>query len=96
MSLPTEMTCIAISQPGGPAVLKPVKRPLPQPAFVDQQDIEPRAPSLQRRPETHDATAHDQQIDRTAPLTGKVRRFIAFGHGQGNSRKTRGRKASAA
>lgn len=32
MSLPTEMTCIAISQPGGPDVLKPERRPVPQPA----------------------------------------------------------------
>ena len=29
--LPQEMTVIEISQPGGPEVLKPAKRPLPQP-----------------------------------------------------------------
>ncbi len=71
-------------------------RTTPKLAFIDEQDIEPGAPRLQRGPEPHDATADDHKIDAPAPLTGKVRRFIAFGHGQGNSRKTRGRKAPAA
>jgi NADPH2:quinone reductase len=31
-ALPQQMTCIEISQPGGPEVLKPATRPLPQPA----------------------------------------------------------------
>ena len=32
MSLPSEMTAIEISEPGGPEVLRPAKRPLPEPA----------------------------------------------------------------
>ncbi|WP_245504383.1 NAD(P)H-quinone oxidoreductase [Lichenihabitans psoromatis] len=35
MRLPTTMTAIAISEPGGPEVLKPQTRPLPQPAPGD-------------------------------------------------------------
>src|SRR5579863_9648274 len=31
-TVPTAMTVIEISQPGGPEVLKPVQRPVPQPA----------------------------------------------------------------
>ena len=31
MSLPTNMRAVEISQPGGPEVLKPAERPLPQP-----------------------------------------------------------------
>ncbi|MCK5778737.1 MAG: NAD(P)H-quinone oxidoreductase [Rhodospirillales bacterium] len=32
MSIPTEMNCIEITEPGGPAVLKPTTRPVPSPA----------------------------------------------------------------
>ena len=32
MSLPSEMTAIEITEPGGPEVLRPAKRPLPEPA----------------------------------------------------------------
>jgi NADPH:quinone reductase len=35
MTLPTEMTAIAISAPGGPEVLQPVTLPVPQPAAGD-------------------------------------------------------------
>ena len=65
MTLPTEMTAIEISVPGGPDVLKPVKRPVPQPgpgqiliklaaAGVNRPDVLQRAGSYDPPPDASD------------------------------------------
>ena len=38
-SVPQRMTCIEISEPGGPEVLKPATRPTPTPGPVSRENL---------------------------------------------------------
>ena len=54
--LPTEMTAIEITEPGGPEVLRPARRPLPEPAFGEVL-IEVTAAGV-NRPDTMQRQGH--------------------------------------
>ena len=55
-SLPTEMTAIEITEPGGPEVLRPARRPLPEPALGEVL-IEVTAAGV-NRPDTMQRQGH--------------------------------------
>ena len=82
--LPTEMTVVAISQPGGPDVLKPQTRPLPQvgphdvlikvaAAGVNRPDVAQRAGSYPPPPGASDLPRLPERSPPSAPMSPNTR-----------------------